>query len=149
MLTHLFRFGAAVSLGTWFCACAVQPGLANAPQLGGSTVVDSRVHDVVADGPDSCGRKLDPGPLRNRIVPCPRLVHASTAKLPAGGTVDPFAVTPWFLSHYVQWSCALSEPSFWPPKDAPPTVLLSEKASVFAVEVVQPFPSCQSVESNP
>jgi hypothetical protein len=38
--------------------CTVQPGLANAPQLGGTTLADPRVHDVIANGPDSHGRKL-------------------------------------------------------------------------------------------
>jgi hypothetical protein len=51
-------------------ACKVQSGLANAPALGGSTIVDPRVHDVIANGPDSCGR-LDLGSQRNRIPPCP------------------------------------------------------------------------------
>jgi hypothetical protein len=54
------------------CGCVVQPGLANAPTLGGTTFADPRVHDAIANGPDSCGNKLDPGPLRYRIIPCPR-----------------------------------------------------------------------------
>jgi hypothetical protein len=42
------------------CGCTVQMGLANAPRLGETTLADSRVHDAIANGPDSCGRKLDP-----------------------------------------------------------------------------------------
>jgi hypothetical protein len=42
--------------------CTVQPGLANAPQLGGTTIADPRVHDVITNGPDS-----RPAPTRSSV----------------------------------------------------------------------------------
>jgi hypothetical protein len=39
------------------CSSSVRVGLTNAPVLGGLTA-DARVHDVIANGPDSCDRSL-------------------------------------------------------------------------------------------
>jgi hypothetical protein len=39
------------------CSSSVRVGLTNAPVLGGMTA-DARVHDVIANGPDSCDRTL-------------------------------------------------------------------------------------------
>ncbi len=39
------------------CSSSVRVGLTNAPVLGGLTA-DARVHDVIANGPDSCDRAL-------------------------------------------------------------------------------------------
>jgi hypothetical protein len=95
----------ALSLG---CGSSVQPGLANAPALGGTRVVDPRVHDAIANGPDSCGRRLDraPGPLRNRLSPCaplssPAKSAAFVSKAPGN---DAFAL-PWMEHYYVGWPC--------------------------------------------
>jgi hypothetical protein len=81
----------AWSLG---CASAVQPGLANAPALGGARVVDPRVHDAIANGPDSCGGRLDPAAssLRNRFPPCAPLSSPtkSAAFVPQASRGDAF-----------------------------------------------------------
>jgi hypothetical protein len=53
------------------CGGVVQPGLANAPVLGGATA-ETRVHDVIANGHDSCERSMFPqgGVLRGQVPPC-------------------------------------------------------------------------------
>ncbi len=55
------------------CGGAIQPGLANAAALGGATP-ETRVHDAVANGRDSCERAMYPqgGVLRGQIPPCSR-----------------------------------------------------------------------------
>src|ERR1700730_819615 len=74
------------------CGCAVQPGLANAPSLGGTALAEPGVHDVIANGPDSCGRKLDPGPLRYRVIPCPRGSSSPSRPPPGASSPSPSAV---------------------------------------------------------
>src|SRR5579862_6035308 len=98
------------------CGGAVQAGLANAPPLGGTSVADSRVHDVIANGRDSCGRKLDPGPLRYRIFPCPQAnpsPHRST--LAVRSTSTGALITPWVEHYYSHWGClsAGTQPPSW------------------------------------
>jgi hypothetical protein len=102
---------AMTAFALWFalgCAPTVHPGLANAPGLGGTRIVDARVHDVIANGQDSCGRRLDPdpGPLRYRLPPCrhesvpgpsPALAPASTPG-GAGGQQ-------WMEHYHVAWPC--------------------------------------------
>jgi hypothetical protein len=53
------------------CSSVVQPGLANAPGLGGATA-ETRVHDAIANGHDSCERSMFPqgGVLRGQVPPC-------------------------------------------------------------------------------
>jgi len=53
------------------CASNVQVGLANAPWLGGATI-ETRVHDAIANGRDSCERSAFPegGVLRGQVPPC-------------------------------------------------------------------------------
>ncbi len=63
-----------VSLAALLAGCAapqVQPGLANAPVLGGTTP-ETRVHDVIANGHDACERSaFPPGEvLRGHVPPC-------------------------------------------------------------------------------
>jgi hypothetical protein len=89
------------------CGFTVQPGLANAPTWGGTTLADPRVHDVIANGPDSCGRKLDPGPLRYRVIPCPRASSSpsrtpSRASSPSPGAV----IVPSVERHDAHWEAA-------------------------------------------
>jgi hypothetical protein len=62
--------GVFMSLVPLGCGTAFRPGLANAPQLSGSPIVDVRVHDAIANGRDSCERRLGPGPLRNEVPAC-------------------------------------------------------------------------------
>ena len=75
--------GVLMSLVPLGCGTAFQPGLANAPQLNGSPLVDVRVHDAIANGRDSCERRLGSGPLRNEVPACavatPPLSGASVA----------------------------------------------------------------------
>jgi hypothetical protein len=96
------------------CGCTVQPGLTNAPQLGGTTIVDPRVHDVIANGPDSCGRNMDSGPLRYRVIPCPRGSPSPSQPPPsarspsaprATGATSTLAVCKW-----VNWQVRQSAP---------------------------------------
>jgi hypothetical protein len=53
------------------CGAAVQPGLANAPGLGGASP-ETRVHDAIANGHDACERSMFPQGevLRGHIPPC-------------------------------------------------------------------------------
>jgi hypothetical protein len=89
------------------CAPSVEAGLANAPRLGGSA--DERVHDVISNGGDSCGRYAEYGPLRYRIPPCPVAAHPIvSAKLPApvaGSKTDDGFAAPWLQHFYVGWPC--------------------------------------------
>jgi hypothetical protein len=62
--------GVFMSLVPLGCGTAFRPGLANAPQLNGSPIVDVRVHDAIANGRDSCERRLGSGPLRNEVPAC-------------------------------------------------------------------------------
>jgi hypothetical protein len=87
------------------CGCTVQAGLANAPQLGGTTIADPRVQDVIADGPDSCGKKLDPGPLRYRVIPCPRAGASSPRPAAPAPSADIDEVMRWVDHHYTDWGC--------------------------------------------
>jgi hypothetical protein len=99
-------FALCASVATLACACAVHPGLANAPQLGGTADADPRVHDVIANGQDSCGRQLDPGPLRNRLIPCPRTTQPrSTAMSFAPSPEYNEIVTPWVEHYHWRWAC--------------------------------------------
>jgi hypothetical protein len=105
------RATTAVASAFWFglgCAPAVQPGLTNAPALDGSRVVDPRVHDVIANGEDSCGRRLapDPGPLRYRFLPCRRESSptTSTAIVPSGAH-DGGGGVRWMEHYYFGWPC--------------------------------------------
>lgn len=77
------------------CGSVVQLGLANAPSLGGASP-ETRVHDVVANGPNSCERSpFPPGEvLRGQIPPCRIESFATRAALlppvqPAGLPLDP------------------------------------------------------------
>jgi len=102
----------AVAGALWFatigCTSAVQPGLANAPALGGTPVADVRVHDLIANGQDSCGRTFrpDPGPLRYRVPPCthPRAPVTSQAFSTARTRRDDGAVL-WMEHYYSGWPC--------------------------------------------
>ncbi len=53
------------------CASSVQLGLANAPSLGHEPV-ETRVHDVIANGHDACERSMFPegGVLRGQFPSC-------------------------------------------------------------------------------
>jgi hypothetical protein len=93
------------------CATTIEPGLANAPRLGGSQASDLRIHDVVSNGADSCGRHAEHGPLRARIPPCPTAGH------PVVGTVlftespdTESLVLPWLEHFYADWPCSTAGP---------------------------------------
>lgn len=107
MIRILARRAAWLALAGLTCACSVQPGLANAPKLGGTSDADPRVHDAIANGLDSCGRALDPGPLRNRIVPCPRVAPPRSQPMTLAPSTDSNAiVAPWVEHFYWSWPCA-------------------------------------------
>src|SRR5215472_5354498 len=101
------RRAVGLALAGLTCACSVQAGLANGPKLGGTSNADPRVHDAIANGPDSCGRALDPGPLRNRVVPCPRVSAPRSQPMTFAPSSESSAiVTPWVEHFYWRWPCA-------------------------------------------
>ncbi len=98
--------GVLMSLVPLGCATAFRPGLANAPQLNGSPIVDVRVHDAVANGRDSCERRVGAGPLRNEIPACavatPTVSKPSVAVDGSPATVVP---APWVKPYSDRGSC--------------------------------------------
>jgi hypothetical protein len=88
------------------CATSIQPGLANGPRLGGSQVADERIHDVVSNGGDSCGRYAEQSPLRGRVPPCPTVSPPATASTFAPVTIPSGSlVVPWLDHFYYGWPC--------------------------------------------
>jgi hypothetical protein len=81
----------------WATGCAtaaqaaaqrIKPGLANATALPGSVTID--VHDVIANGDDSCPSRASfpgPDPLWDRYPPCPE--HESGRQNPSDVSVPP------------------------------------------------------------
>lgn len=65
---HIVVLACAFGIG---CTSTVQVGLANAPVLGGATV-ETRVHDAISNGRDSCERSSFPQGevLRGHVPPC-------------------------------------------------------------------------------
>ena len=59
-----------VALSSPSLGCAVSSGLANVPALGTTPGAERRVHDVIANGNDSCERRATGSPLRGRLPPC-------------------------------------------------------------------------------
>jgi hypothetical protein len=68
--------------------CSVHAGLSNAPTLGATPGAPRRVHDVIANGDDSCERLGSGSPLRGHAPPCER-EHARTFHAPAMAYVPP------------------------------------------------------------
>jgi hypothetical protein len=92
------------------CATAFQPGLANAPQLSGSPIVDVRVHDAIANGRDSCEqRRPGAGPLRNEVPACavatPIVSNPSGAAGAANESPANMAPIPWVAPYSDRGSC--------------------------------------------
>ena len=121
------------------CGSAVQPGLANAPGLGGASP-ETRVHDAIANGRDACERAMFPqgGVLRGQVPPCGKesLRTAAWAPLPPRAEPlpqlsYPFGFCPTRLQPHklgVERGLAafsLSPPQLWlgcdPPEDASST----------------------------
>jgi hypothetical protein len=102
---------AMTAFALWFasvgCATPVHPGLANAPGLGGTRIVDARVHDVISNGQDSCGRRLepDPGPLRYRQPPCRREAGPGATIGLAPRVRDDSGAQRWMEHYYLSWPC--------------------------------------------
>jgi hypothetical protein len=89
------------------CGTAFRPGLANAPQLSGSPIVDVRVHDAVANGRDSCERRLGAGPLRNEIPACTVTTPTANPSVTVAADGSPTHVTevPWVQPYSDRGSC--------------------------------------------
>lgn len=90
------------------CTASVEAGLANGPRLGGSGIADERVHDVISNGVDSCGRFATHGALRGRTPACATVTHpvAGATLLPAAaGSKGEGLVGPWLKHFYVGWPC--------------------------------------------
>jgi hypothetical protein len=85
-----------VSLLVSGCGAGVQGGLANAPTLADATP-ETRVHDAIANGRDSCERSaFPPGEvLRGHVPPC-----VKNERTTAAPTLLPSA------SHYSSWISA-------------------------------------------
>jgi len=94
------------------CATSVRPGLASAPQLGGSAVASERGHDVVSNGDEACGVYGEHNVLRGRIPPCPKVVHpiAATWLAPSAAAKDDSLVLPWLEHFYEGWPCPHARP---------------------------------------
>jgi hypothetical protein len=102
--------GMLVLLTPVACATAVQPGLANVPALSTSPVADASVHDVIANGRDSCERGLGAGPLRHQFPLCPGVERPAPA--PVVIRVAPsekWFVMPWVEHFYSRWPCSSPE----------------------------------------
>ncbi|MGD0526828.1 MAG: hypothetical protein ABSE49_16900 [Polyangiaceae bacterium] len=101
----------AFCFAPWIVGCGasspLQPGLANAPRLGGTGLADERVSDVISNGNDSCARSTGPGPLRGRIPPCPT-THptrwGNVAPSSATGASESLVI-PWVEHFYSGWPC--------------------------------------------
>lgn len=118
----LVGFSIAVAPGWLGCASVppVTPGLANAPDLGGSAPVDERVHDVVANGRDSCESVTGRSPLRGHAPPCPTVTPpaAVAGPSPAVAVGEMSLAEPWLEHFYVGFPCP--RPTATPKHDAAP-----------------------------
>jgi hypothetical protein len=103
--------GILMFLGPLACASTVHPGLANAPALGSNPPVDATVHDVVANGRDSCERKLGPGPLRDEVPPCPGVERPASPPIVVASPAlsGKGIVMPWVEHYYSRGPCVSSE----------------------------------------
>src|ERR1700722_7575670 len=90
------------------CGDRLVAGLANAPSLN-RTAPDESVHDVVANGSDSCGRELGRSPLRGHVPPCqaatPAIAPAPLVLPVAGASEEEDVVTPWLRHFYAPSPC--------------------------------------------
>jgi hypothetical protein len=101
--------GMLVSLTAVGCAMTVQPGLANVPALS-SPVADASVHDVIANGRDSCERGFGAGPLRHQFPPCPGVErHAPTPVVIHVAPPENGFVMQWVEHFYSRWPCSAPE----------------------------------------
>lgn len=90
------------------CGAGFQLGLANAPQLSGSPIVDVRVHDAIANGRDSCERRLGAGPLRNEVPACAvgtPTVSSPSAEAVVNGSPANVVPVPWVEPYSDRGSC--------------------------------------------
>jgi hypothetical protein len=109
MPRNVALIGVLMLLAPLGCATAFRPGLANAPQLNGSPIVDVRVHDAIANGRDSCERRLGAGPLRNEVPACavatPTVSNSSVPAVPVYGLPANVAPVPWVQPYSDRGSC--------------------------------------------
>jgi hypothetical protein len=99
--------GILMSLAPLACGTTVHPGLANVPALGTSPVAGASVHDVVANGRDSCERGLRPGPLRYQVPPCPGVERPAADRTIANRAPSAKGIVmPWVEHYYSRWPCS-------------------------------------------
>jgi hypothetical protein len=94
------------------CGSSVQVGLANAPILGGATP-ETRVHDVIANGRDSCERSAFPQGhlLRGQIPTCgPKQRVTLTRAEPWTGPANSWNLRPYSLGDCPSGDRAMSKP---------------------------------------
>lgn len=79
------------------CGAVVQPGLANAPALGGASP-EMRVHDAIANGHDACARAMFPvgGVLRGQVPPC----NKESLRIAPAPTLSPLRTEPSLETSY-------------------------------------------------
>jgi hypothetical protein len=100
--------GILISLAPLSCETTV--GLANAPGLGNSPLADAAVHDVVANGRDSCERGLRPGLLRYQVPRCPGVERSAANATVANRAPSPKGIVmPWVEHYYSGWPCSSRE----------------------------------------
>ncbi|HEY1693833.1 MAG TPA: hypothetical protein VGG39_16815 [Polyangiaceae bacterium] len=94
---------------TMGCGSAITAGLANGPQLGGTSVADARVTDVVANGNDACrsGGTAEGSALRGKLPPCPTVetTRAVPVQLKIHDPRSDVVVSDWVRHFYVDWPC--------------------------------------------
>lgn len=100
----------AVVLSSPSFGCAVRAGLANAPALGATPGVERRIHDVVANGNDSCERRTTGSPLRRRLPPC---ASDGSSPSPPSANVLPVAKRErdaggWLNPLYLRWASCVT-----------------------------------------
>jgi len=103
---HVAAVGVVAVFALGCGTTSVVAGLANAPALGGPQSADPRVHDAIANGLDSCGSHVDPGPLRYRVPPCPSVVpRAPRVSLAPAPDYDIQLELQWVRHYYEGWPC--------------------------------------------
>jgi hypothetical protein len=91
------------------CSSSVRVGLANAPVLGGMTA-DARVHDVIANGPDSCERTGAQKREVLRLQSSTCVTRQSVAAVPPSLVIAPASAGAWSSPLYSLGLCSSAGP---------------------------------------
>lgn len=112
MSTVIAMSAVTLSCLTLACSHVVQPGLANAPANPTTPSVYAGIHDVIANGPESCSRRPEPGGAAYRLPPCPTSTGPALQKVPISGARPVTGSTPmqWLEHYHSRWSCRFGFP---------------------------------------